>query len=132
MRWKPVLWRALGSYKVWSLLQAYKNLGCKVFASLGGEFSAAIWDQENRMLVLVRDKLGLGFMYYGVFDNVFLFSNNLSTLLKGCEEPNVNYQAILEFFQLGTILPPETILKNIYSIEPGVYVLFDRNNLISQ
>ena len=42
----------------------YEELGEKVFADARGQFSVAIWDRSRRTVLLARDRVGIGPLFY--------------------------------------------------------------------
>ncbi|HEY0729339.1 MAG TPA: hypothetical protein VGD38_14770, partial [Pyrinomonadaceae bacterium] len=57
------------------VLHAYRTLGTDLFPRLRGMFALAMWDAQERELVLARDRFGIKPLYYHVSKNLFLFAS---------------------------------------------------------
>ncbi len=62
------------------VLHLYEDLGVEAFARLDGIFSACIWDQRLRTLVLARDPLGVKPMFFSLGTTHLLFGSELKAL----------------------------------------------------
>ncbi len=93
-----------------------------------GMFSFALWDRENRQLHLVRDRLGIKPLYYGRYDNYFLFGSELHALgaHKSCSKI-INHEAIAAYMRCSYIPAPWSIWEGTYKLEPGGHLIIDSN-----
>ena len=69
------------------LLQGWKTKGVDFISELDGFFAFAIWDKEEEMLVLVRDKTGVKPCYYAAIDRKL--GGEVDGLIFGSEEWSV-------------------------------------------
>ena len=87
---------------------------------LNGMFAFALWDRQERKLSLVRDRLGIKPLYWGVFDKLFLFGSELKAIKKhpGWTQ-QVDRTALAVFMQHRYIPSPRSIYRGIHKLEPG-------------
>ena len=88
-----------------------------------GMFAFALWDREERKLILARDRLGEKPLYYGWQGDVFLFGSELKALrahpaFKG----EINRDAITLFLRHNYIPTPYTIYRELYKLGPGCFL----------
>src|ERR1700690_1879622 len=62
------------------LLLVWRKWGAAGFQRLVGDFSVAIWDEQERCLWCARDFAGARPFYYALAGSVFCFSNTLQVL----------------------------------------------------
>ncbi len=85
-----------------------------------GMFALALWDRRERRLHLVRDRLGLKPIYYGVSGQVFLFGSELKSLTAHpVWSGEVDRGALALFLKNGYIPAPHTIYKGIFKLPAG-------------
>lgn len=70
-----------------TLLYGFAEFGVDIFNKLNGIFALAIYNRETKELVLARDQLGVKPLYYYIYENTFLFSSEIKSLI---EFPNFN------------------------------------------
>ncbi len=75
------------------IIHAYEEYGEDCPAHLDGMFALAIWDVQQRTLLLARDRMGEKPLYYHAGPDVFAFGSELRALL---EQPAVPRELSLE------------------------------------
>jgi asparagine synthase (glutamine-hydrolysing) len=112
------------------LLHQYALDGVDALQRFNGMFAFAIWDRDKQRLFLARDRLGVKPLYYCVRDGELIFASELkSLLLHPRVDRQLNRLSVSKYFTYGYIPAPHTIFEGIYKLEPGFYLLFDRNGL---
>ncbi len=87
---------------------------------MNGMFAFAIWDRQERNLSLVRDRLGIKPLYWGIFDKLFLFGSELKALKKHPGwDPQIDRAALAAFMQHRYVPSPRSIYTGIHKLEPG-------------
>jgi asparagine synthase (glutamine-hydrolysing) len=103
-----------------SLLQAYRHWGLGAMTRLRGMFAFAMWDGEQRVLVLARDPLGIKPLYYYQANGTFLFASELRALLaSGLAPRRLSREGVLSYLRYGSVQSPLTIIDGVRSLDPG-------------
>jgi len=85
-----------------------------------GMFAFALWDRRERVLHLVRDRLGIKPLYCGWQDKTFLFASELKALRAHTDfEPEINRGALALYLRYGYIPQPYSIYQGIWKLPPG-------------
>ena len=85
-----------------------------------GMFAIAVWDRRERILSLVRDRLGEKPLYYGWCDGVFLFCSELKALLAYTGfRADIDRNALSLFLKYNYVPSPYSIYQKIYKLWPG-------------
>ena len=88
-----------------------------------GTFGIALWDRQNRSLILARDRMGEKPLYYGWQKGIFLFGSELNALRKHTSfNDEINRDIITSYLKTGSIAAPNSIYKGIYKVMPGSYI----------
>ena len=103
------------------ILSAIENWGLPQSAKrFVGMFAFALWDRKERMLHLVRDRVGEKPLYYGWSGGCFLFASELKALKAHQSwKYEINRDAIAQFMRYSYIHVPHTIYRNVYKLQPG-------------
>ena len=85
-----------------------------------GMFAFALWDRRERVLHLVRDRLGIKPLYCGWADRTFLFGSELKALRVHPDfAPEINRGALALYLRYGYIPQPYSIYQGIWKLPPG-------------
>jgi asparagine synthase (glutamine-hydrolysing) len=93
-----------------------------------GMFAIALWDRQERTLSLARDRIGEKPLFYGWGRSGLMFGSELKALREAPGFDNAVDPDVMSLYLRFNYVPaPWSILKNIFKIEPGVIVTFDRS-----
>ena len=85
-----------------------------------GMFAFGLWDRVEKKLFLVRDRLGIKPLYYGIINGVLAFASQLKPLqIYFGSLLTLNYEAISLFFKHLYIPAPYSIYNKVKKLEPG-------------
>lgn len=112
-------WR--GSSDTETLLAAIEHWGVEgALQRCSGMFAVALWDRQDRQLLLARDRLGEKPLYYGWCGGSFLFASELHALRRypGFDAP-VDPAALAGLLRQGVVPAPLSIYQGIRKLPPG-------------
>ncbi|MFB3066040.1 MAG: hypothetical protein ACE10D_05950 [Planctomycetota bacterium] len=69
-----------------TIVHLYEEHGADVATKLRGMFAIAIWDDAERQLVLIRDRVGKKPLYYREAGGEFLFASEIKGIVAGMRE----------------------------------------------
>ena len=85
-----------------------------------GMFAFALWDRQERLLCLARDRMGEKPLYYGWSGGVFLFGSELKALRQHPGwTPRIRPEAVATFLRHSYIPAPDSVYEGVYKLEPG-------------
>ena len=85
-----------------------------------GMFAIALWDDAEKRLLLVRDRLGVKPLYYGWDGSSLWFGSELKALRAFKHwQPEIDRSALAEYFQFGYINAPRSIYRQVRKVPPG-------------
>lgn len=85
-----------------------------------GMFAIALWDNLEKKLVLIRDRLGVKPLYYGWDGKTLIFGSELKALRAFRHwQSEIDQPSLAEYFQFGYINAPRSIYKNVLKLQPG-------------
>lgn len=103
------------------ILVLYQLEGAQCLLKLNGMFAFAIWDRDEKVLFLARDRIGKKPLYYyhGGSDRV-AFASEIKAIL---QLPGIGREveptAVADYLKYLYIPAPKTIFKQIYKLPPG-------------
>lgn len=104
-----------------TLLAAFEQWGIeKTLSKVVGMFAIALWDREERSLVLARDRMGEKPLYYGWQGEVFLFGSELKAIkAHPAFRAEIDRAALALFMRYNYIPTPYSIYRGIEKLQPG-------------
>ncbi len=104
------------------ILYSYQQWGKDCFSRFNGMFALAIWDEQEKEIVLARDHAGIKPLYYHVSGEVLFFASEI----RGFKAiyPNWETEDVWKplFLLFGHIPEPFTTLKGVESIPKGSWM----------
>ncbi|HEX9173231.1 MAG TPA: XrtA/PEP-CTERM system amidotransferase [Telluria sp.] len=103
------------------IVHAWEQWGEDCVQRLRGMFAFAIWDRNQQVLFVARDRLGIKPLHYAVLpDGMFAFGSELKTLLSlpGLTR-EIDPCAVEEYFAYGYVPEPRTIFTSAHKLLPG-------------
>ena len=127
-------WVFYGNSDTEVLLASIETWGVqKSLEKFNGMFAFALWDKQDDVLYLARDRFGEKPLYWGWQGKTLLFGSELKALkkYKGITL-DIDRQALNLFMRYSYIPAPYTIYKNIEKIEPGTYLRIHRTKKVEK
>ncbi|PLX08944.1 MAG: asparagine synthase (glutamine-hydrolyzing) [Marinilabiliales bacterium] len=104
------------------IVEAFAEWGVTFINKLNGQFSICIYDKQEQILYIFRDRIGIKPLFYYWDGDNFAFSSELKSLLEIKyirDRRQINNSAVNEFLHLGYIPEPNTIFSNIRKFPNG-------------
>src|SRR5882672_9282112 len=102
------------------IVHLYEEHRERCVEKLRGMFAFAIWDERRKVLLLVRDRLGIKPLYYTEVGGRLLFASELKALLQIREVPSaLNWSAVSHLFTFLSTPLTESIVEGIHKLPPG-------------
>lgn len=104
------------------LVHGFEEWGHGLFERLNGMFAVAIWDRQNRQLVIARDRTGEKPLYVGKLQRGYAIASELKALLRHPElRTTLDIVAIDQYLAFDYVLGPRTILEHVTKLSAGHY-----------
>ncbi|ODG98812.1 asparagine synthetase B [Nostoc sp. KVJ20] len=108
----------LASFSQWGLHEA--------IGRFNGMFAFALWDRQERILHLGRDRLGEKPLYYGWMGQTFLFGSELKALkIHPAFQAKINRDALAIYLRNNYVPAPYSIYEGIYKLPPGTILTWN-------
>ena len=115
------------------ILKCYKHYGEDMLNHLDGVFSFVIYDRNSGEFFCARDRLGIKPFYYTYTKDAFAFSSNTAAFIDDKKHFSINKKSLHHQFTLHSVVPaPDTILSNIFKLEPGSFIRVNSDGKISK
>ncbi|KRP58503.1 asparagine synthase (glutamine-hydrolyzing) [Pseudomonas trivialis] len=125
----PPVWRGNSDTEV--LVTGLARWGVeKTLQASVGMFAFALWDRQEQVLTLARDRMGEKPLYYGWQGDTLLLGSELKAIKAFPQFIwEVDRNALALLLRHNCIPAPYSIYKGIAKLEPGHYVMLALNNL---
>jgi asparagine synthase (glutamine-hydrolysing) len=104
------------------LVAAYAVWGTAMFPKLIGQFSFAIWDKEEQLLLVARDHFGIKPLFYHFANGVFSFASEIKALHALGVAVYANDKVIFDYLAFEIYdHTSETFFDGVHSLPKGSY-----------
>ena len=126
LKWYPFR----GASDTEAILAAYQAYGLECFKKMNGMFALALYDAPRERLVLARDRLGKKPLYWGKFGDTVIFGSELKAILKHpAVKKEIDQNSLAKYLAFDYTPTPHSIFKNIYKLEPGHYLVYEKGGI---
>jgi len=100
-------------------LNGFIKFGKNFFKIANGIFAVAIFDKKEKILYLARDFIGVKPLYYSLHKNNFFFASEIKAIINNISHKKINKSVINEFLFYKYVSGKDTLVKNVYKLDPG-------------
>ena len=98
----------------------YEDDPANFVSTLRGMFAFALWDAQQKILVLARDRAGKKPLFYAPIPGGYAFASEIKALHQVPEIDNrVRSQGVHDYLSFGIVPGPETIYQGIRRVSPA-------------
>ena len=117
--------KGVNSCDISVLPNLFEEIGIsKALSEIRGFFSMIIYDSFKKKIFLTVDHFGIKPLYYKATGNSFTFSSELRYF----EKKDVSKVGIKNYFEVGSALYPNSLIKNVQSVIPGELIEVEIEN----
>jgi asparagine synthase (glutamine-hydrolysing) len=111
------------------IVHGYKQWGDEVLNRLNGMFGLAIWDAQERRLVLARDPFGIKLLYYRIDTDRLYFGSEMRAIRATmADRAEVDPTSLNLFLRYRYTPSPYTILKGVRKLAPGTKLVIQNGS----
>jgi len=115
------------------IVHLYEEFGLDFVQHLNGMFAIALWDNTQRKLILVRDRLGIKPLYFAFATGNLIFGSEPKALLIHPEvSRSPNFESIHHYLSLKNVPAPASAFKDIEQLRGGELAVFDGHDVKRQ
>jgi asparagine synthase (glutamine-hydrolysing) len=116
-----------------AIVHSYEEWGEQCIQKFRGMFAFALWDDRQKKLLVVRDRVGIKPLYYSLIEDkerTLVFGSELKTILVHPEvERALEPQALDLYLTLEYIPEPLSAFKNIYKLPAGTFLAYEQGEI---
>lgn len=106
------------------ILASYAEWGTRCFIKFHGMFALAIYDNQRKEIILVRDRFGEKPLFYSLTGGTFAFCSELNPFRHLIKKLKTDTCSLIDFLHLGFIPAPRTIYQEVKKLLPGHFLKF--------
>ncbi len=116
------------------LLYGLVCYGIDFLQKINGMFAFALWDAQEKSLVLARDRFGVKPLYYASISDVgTYFASEATAIAAICPElASINSESAYLYMALSYIPSEQSIFKAINRLEPGAFIKIEQGRIVHQ
>ena len=107
------------------LLYLYIKMGKDCLQYLNGFFAFAIYDHQERSLIIARDRMGIKPLHIYIDDDMLIFASELKAILAFPIRKEIDFDSLGLYLQLNYIPGTASILSHVRRLKPAHYITVD-------
>lgn len=111
------------------IVHSYEQYSEAFVEKLNGMFAIALWDTQQRKLVLARDRMGIKPLYYTVRDGAIVFASEMKSILQSPSKRKVNLESLYAILNLGYISGDGTLIEGIRKLLPSSLLVYKEGSV---
>ena len=105
------------------VLAALAEWGVEALDRFNGMFAFALWDRQERELLLARDRYGVKPLYVALAGNSLFFGSEVKALLaSGRVSAKMDVEGLVEYFTFQNFLSDRTLFEGVRLVPAGSYM----------
>ena len=105
------------------VLKSLVEWGSKGLLRFNGMFALALWDKQERKLLLARDRYGIKPLYYARCGAAFVFGSEVKAILaSGHVQARMNKPGLLEYLTFQNFFTDQTLFEGVHLLPAGSYL----------
>ncbi len=110
------------------VLNSFLEWGLDSFNLFNGMFALAVWDKEEEILYIARDRYGIKPLYFSFEDSRFIFASEIKSIAAHPKFiKKINNNGLAEYFTFQNFISSNTLYQNVQILEPGTYKIININ-----
>ncbi|MEQ1585891.1 MAG: asparagine synthase (glutamine-hydrolyzing) [Cyclobacteriaceae bacterium] len=111
------------------LLNLYIRQKEKCLDKLNGFFAFCIYDRQEQIFFLARDRYGIKPLLYLFDEDKFLFGSEMKAMIEYGIDKEIDFQSLFTYLQLNYTPAPATIFAHVKKLLPGHYLKVSRKKI---
>lgn len=113
------------------IIHAYEEWGIGFLEKLRGMYAIALYDNFQKKMWLIRDKIGIKPLYYAEDKGIVTFASEIKSIVKVYDKKlRINERALYDYLSFLTTPCEQTLFDGIKKLRPGTYICIDENGNI--
>ncbi len=110
------------------VLKALAEWGRGALGRFNGMFAFALWDKQERTLMLARDRYGIKPLYYTWVNSTLIFGSEIKAILaSGLYKTTLNNKGLLEYLTFQNFFTDATLFEGVHLLPAGSSLTFMLN-----
>ena len=110
------------------VLKALAEWGDDALNRFNGMFAFALWDKQERVLTLARDRYGIKPLYYCWVNSTLIFASEIKAILAtGLYKTKLNKQGLQEYLTFQNFFNESTLFEDVHLLPSGSTLSFMLN-----
>jgi asparagine synthase (glutamine-hydrolysing) len=112
------------------IVHLYEEYGEDCVQYLRGMFAFALWDQQEKKLIVARDRIGIKPLFYYEDGTCLLFASEIKSILKHpCPSKQLDMVALDQFLTMLYVPAPRSIYKKIFKLPPAHIMIVNNGKI---